>query len=190
MRRRPSFAKPCLLIIDMINKFDFDGGARLLPAIERTARHIAAVKRRMKHVRYPVVYVNDNFGKWRSDFRKLVARCLDEQCRGKQVTRLLAPEGDDYFVLKPKHSGFYATPLELLLRYLKVDGVVITGIAGDNCVLFTAADAYMREFSIVVPADCVVSVTEDRNRSALEHMRASLKADIRPSGKIRFRRAA
>src|SRR5690349_24879724 len=92
MRRRPSFAKPCLLIIDMINEFDFEGGARLLPAIERTARHIAAVKRRMKHVRYPVVYVNDNFGKWRSDFRKLVARCVDEQCRGKQVARILRSE--------------------------------------------------------------------------------------------------
>lgn len=190
MQRRPSFAKPCLLIIDMINEFDFDGSARLLPAIERTARRIAAVKRRMKRVRCPVVYVNDNFGKWRSDFRKLLARCLHEQCRGKQVARILAPDGDDYFVLKPKHSGFYATPLELLLRYLNVDGVVITGIAGDNCVLFTAADAYMREFSIAVPADCIVSLDEDRNRSALEHMRASLKADTRPSGKMRFRRAA
>jgi isochorismate hydrolase len=128
----------------MINEFDFAGSPRLLPAIERTARRIAAVKRRMKRVRCPVVYVNDNFGKWRSDFRTLLARCLNEQCRGKQVARILAPEGDDYFVLKPKHSAFYATPLELLLRYLNVDGVVITGIAGDNCVLFTAADAYMR----------------------------------------------
>ena len=174
----------------MINEFKFDGAARLMPAIERTARHIAAVKRRMKQTRCPVVYVNDNFGKWQSDFRKLVARCLDERCRGKQVTRTLAPEGDDHFVLKPKHSGFYATPLELLLRYLKVDGVIITGIAGDNCVLFTAADAYMREFSIAVPADCVVSLDGSRNRSALEHMRAPLKADIRPSEKMRFRRAA
>jgi nicotinamidase-related amidase len=190
MRRRSSFGKPCLLVIDMINEFNFDGAARLMPAIERTARHIAAVKRRLKQAGCPVVYVNDNFGKWQSDFRKLVTRCLDEQCRGNQVARTLAPASDDYSVLKPKHSGFYATPLELLLRALQVDGVIITGIAGDNCVLFTAADAYMREFSIAVPADCVVSLDEDRNRSALEHMRASLKADTRPSVKMRFRRAA
>jgi nicotinamidase-related amidase len=111
---------------------------------------------------------------------------LDEQCRGKQVTTILVPEDDDYFILKPKHSGFYATPLELLLRYLTVEELVITGIAGDNCVLFTAADAYMREFGIVVPSDCVVSLDAGKNRAALEHMRTSLKADTRPSTRMRF----
>jgi nicotinamidase-related amidase len=144
----------------------------------------------MKQARHPVVYVNDNFGKWQSDFRRLVARCLDEQCLGREVARILLPEDDDYFVLKPKHSGFYATPLELLLRYLQADRIVITGIAGDNCVLFTAADGYMREFEVAVPADCVVSSNADSNRAALEHMRLALKADIRPSSKIIPLRAA
>jgi nicotinamidase-related amidase len=190
MRPGPPFEKPCLLIIDMINEFEFDGAARLMPAIERAARRIAAVKRRIKHERWPVVYVNDNFGKWQSDFRRLLIRCLRDRCRGQQVARILAPEEEDYFVLKPKHSGFYATPLELLLRYLKVDRVIITGIAGDNCVLFTAADAYMREFDIAVPSDCVVSLDEGKNRSALEHMRVSLKADIRPSEMMPLRHAA
>jgi nicotinamidase-related amidase len=185
-----SSANSGLLIIDMINEFGFDGAAQLFPAIEQTARHIAALKQRMKEARLPVVYVNDNFGKWQSDFRNLVARCLDEHCRGKQVARILVPQDDDYFVLKPKQSGFYATPLELLLRYLKVDRVITTGIAGDNCVLFTAADAYMRDFEVAVPSDCIISLDADRNRSALEHMRATLKADIQPSRKILFARAA
>ena len=114
----------------------------------------------------------------------LVARCLEEECRGKQIARMLLPEDDDYFVLKPKHSGFYATPLELLLQYLEVGRVIITGIAGDNCVLFTAADAYMREFHVAVPADCVVSLDADRNRSALAQMRITLKADTDPSTRI------
>jgi nicotinamidase-related amidase len=184
MPRPRSSAKDCLLIIDMINEFKFEGAARVLPAIERTARQIAHLKRRMKRARNPVVYVNDNFGKWQSDFRKLVARCLDEQCLGRPIARILLPEDDDYFVLKPKHSGFYGTPLELLLRYLKAERIIITGIAGDNCVLFTAADAYMREFQVDVPADCVVSPNRDSNRSALEHMRRALKADIRPSNKM------
>ena len=93
-------------------------------------------------------------------------------------------------MLKPKHSGFYATPLELLLRYLGVRRVIITGIAGDNCVLFTAADAYMRELDVAVPCDCTVSLDADRNRSALEHMRVTLKADTRPSKSILPARAA
>jgi nicotinamidase-related amidase len=106
------------------------------------------------------------------------------KCRGKQIARILLPEDDDYFVLKPKHSGLYATPLELLLRYLKVGHVIITGIAGDNCVLFTAADAYVQEFNVVVPADCVVSLDADRNRSALAQMRITLKADTDASTRI------
>jgi nicotinamidase-related amidase len=189
MRLTSPRAKACLLVIDMINEFAFDGAARLMPAIEDTARHIALLKRRMKLARSPVIYVNDNFGKWQSDFRKLVARCLEEHCRGQQTTRILLPQDDDYFVLKPKHSGFYATPLELLLRYLKISQVVVTGIAGDNCVLSTAADAYMRDFDVAVPADCIVSLDADRNRSALKLMQATLKADIQPSRKMLLRAA-
>lgn len=176
--------RTCLLIIDMINEFSFDGADRVMPAVEQAARHIAGLKRRMKEARLPVLYVNDNFGRWQSDFRMLVARCLEEECRGKQIARMLLPEDDDYCVLKPKHSGFYATPLELLLQYLEVGRVIITGIAGDNCVLFTAADAYMREFEVAVPADCVVSLDADRNRSALAQMRITLKADTDPSTRI------
>jgi len=168
----------------MINEFSFDGADRVMPAVEQAARHIAGLKRRMKEARLPVLYVNDNFGRWQSDFRMLVARCLEEECRGKQIARMLLPEDDDYCVLKPKHSGFYATPLELLLQYLEVGRVIITGIAGDNCVLFTAADAYMREFHVAVPADCVVSLDADRNRSALAQMRITLKADTDPSTRI------
>ncbi|HET7909520.1 MAG TPA: isochorismatase family cysteine hydrolase [Nitrospira sp.] len=190
MRLSRSSTKSCLFIIDMINEFDFDGAARAMPAVEEAARHIARLKRRMKVARLPVIYVNDNFGRWQSDFRKLVARCLQGKCRGKRIAQILLPEEDDYFVLKPKHSGFYATPLELLLRYLHVQRVIVTGIAGDTCVLFTAADAYMRELDVAVPADCTVSLDPDRNRSALQQMRVTLKADIQPSRKMLFADAA
>lgn len=184
MPHNPDPAKTCLLIIDMINEFTFDGAAEFFPAIEQTAQTIAILKRRMKETGLPVIYVNDNFGKWQSDFRKLVTRCLEEECRGKKITQILHPEEDDYFVLKPKHSGFYGTPLELLLRYLEVRRVIITGVAGNNCVLYTAADAYMREFDVTVPSDCIVSIDHDANRSALEHMRETVKADTDPSEKI------
>jgi nicotinamidase-related amidase len=113
-----------------------------------------------------------------------VTRCLEEDCRGKQVTRLLHPEDDDYFVLKPKHSGFYATPLELLLNVLEARRVIITGVAGNNCVLYTAADAYMRNFDLAVPADCILSIDPDSNRAALDQMSETLKADTSPSRRI------
>ena len=184
MSRQPDHLQTCLLIIDMINEFTFDGAEKLFPAIEQTAETITTLKQRVKPAGLPVLYVNDNFGKWRSDFRTLVDRCLEGDCRGKRIAELLRPDEDDYFVLKPKHSGFFATPLELLLRHLNVQRVILTGVAGDNCVLFTAADAYMRNFDVAVPADCTVSIDPHANRSALEHMRETLKADTAPSRAI------
>ena len=177
-------AQPCLLIVDMINEFTFEGAERLFPGIVETAQRIAELKRRLKAAGRPVVYVNDNFGKWRSDFRRLVTRCLEEECRGKQVTRLLRPEEDDYFVLKPKHSGFYGTPLELLLDVLEARRVIVTGVAGNNCVLYTAADAYMRNFDVAVPADCVLSIDPECNQAALSQMSETLKADTSASRRI------
>ena len=98
----------------------------------------------------------------------------------------MRPDEDDYFVLKPKHSGFFSTTLDILLDHLQVDTVILTGIAANICVLFTANDAYMRDFFLMVPEDCVASNTEEENRHALEQMRAVIKADTRPSTKLSF----
>jgi nicotinamidase-related amidase len=184
MPRRSDRPHSCLLIIDMINEFAFREADKLFPAIEQTAKNIATLKRSVRAAGWPVLYVNDNFGKWRSDFRTLVARCLEENCRGRRIAGLLRPDEDDYFVLKPKHSGFFATPLELLLSFLHARRLIITGVAGDNCVLYTAADAYMREFEVVVPADCVVSLDSAVNAAALEQMRKTLKAETESSKHI------
>ena len=100
-----------------------------------------------------MVYVNDNFGRWKSDFRRTVEHCA-QHGRGTEVVELLRPEENDYFVLKPKHSGFFSTTLETLLRYLETQTLILTGIAGNFCVLFTANDAYMRDFNLFVPLDC------------------------------------
>jgi nicotinamidase-related amidase len=142
---------------------------------------IAELKKRAKANGIPAIYVNDNFGKWRSDFKKIVAHCLADGVRGKRFAELLLPEDDDYFVLKPKHSGFYSTSLDLLLEHLGADKLVLVGIAGNNCVLFTANDAYMRDFKLFVPSDCVVSQTREENEYALKQMSDVLKADITPS---------
>lgn len=177
----PDKSDVVLILIDMINDLEFEGGEQLLEYAIPVARNIAALKERARQAHIPVIYVNDNYGKWQSDLSKLVDHCLRENVRGKPVVELVAPEADDYFVLKPKHSGFFSTTLEVLLSYLKAKTLIMTGVAGNICVLFTANDAYMRDFNLIVPSDCVASNTEELNRNALEQMQTVLKADITPS---------
>jgi nicotinamidase-related amidase len=183
----PDKADVALLLIDVINDLDFPEGDQLLEHALPMARQLVALKRRAKRAGVPVIYANDNFGRWRSDFSAQVQHCLDDGARGKTIVELLRPDDDDYFVLKPKHSGFFSTTLGILLDYLQVNTVILTGIAGNICVLFTANDAYMRDFSVIVPEDCVASNTEEENRHALMQMRTVLKADTRPSTEPMFR---
>jgi nicotinamidase-related amidase len=174
------------LLIDVINPLEFEEGEKLLTQALPMASAIQAFKRRAKAARIPVIYVNDNFGRWRSDFPKLVAQFLAADIRGRAIVERLAPEEDDYFVLKPKHSAFFQTNLEILLRYLGATTLILSGMAGDICVLFSANDAYMRDFEIFVPPDCIASEEPEYNRQVLELMRRVLKADVTPSPDLLF----
>src|SRR6185503_6907733 len=146
-------------------------------------KNIARLKQRAKAAGIPAIYVNDNFGRWQSDFKKIVAHAREEG-HGSEFIELLLPEDDDYFVLKPKHSGFYSTTLSLLLTHLTAKNLILTGIAGNNCVLVTANDAYMRDYKVFVPSDCIVSNTEEENAYALKQMETVLKTDTTPSEKL------
>jgi nicotinamidase-related amidase len=158
----------------------------MLPRALAAAKAIAELKRRAKAAGVAVVYVNDNFGRWRSDFRTLLGHVLRDGCRGKPIAELLKPSEDDYFVLKPKHSGFQFTTLNVLLEHLGATTLILTGVAGNFCVLFTAHDAYMRDYKLIVPRDCVASRTPEDDRYALEHMADVTKADTRASTAIDF----
>lgn len=182
----PDHSEVVLILIDVINDLEFPEGRDLLKSALPMAERIAALKRRAKEADVPSIYVNDNFGKWRSDFKKLIVHCLEEPVCGRPLVERLKPDEEDYFVLKPKHSGFYSTTLDVLLDYLGAKTLILTGIAGNNCVLFTANDAFMRDFHLAVPADCVVSNRIEENRTALDQMQKVLKADIRPSDQISF----
>jgi len=182
----PDKHKVALLLIDVINDFDFPETHQLLKYARPMARNLLRLKRRAQKAGVPVVYVNDNFGRWKSDFRHTVEHCAG-QGQGRELVKLLRPEENDYFVLKPKHSGFFSTTLETLLRYLKTQTLILTGIAGNFCVLFTANDAYIRDFNLFVPSDCTVSNTKKENDSALALMRKFLKADTRVSSRIALR---
>jgi nicotinamidase-related amidase len=182
----PDKHKFALLLIDVINDFDFPEADQLLKHARPMARTLLRLKRRARKAGVPVIYVNDNFGRWKSDFRRTVDYCA-RHGRGGDIVRLLRPEENDYFVLKPKHSGFFSTTLETLLRYLETQTLILTGIAGNFCVLFTANDAYMRDFNLFVPSDCTESNTKKENDSALGLMKKFLKADTRSSSGILLR---
>lgn len=173
-----------LLIIDMINLFDFEGGGRLAKDAARIAPRIARLKTRFSQAGAPVIYVNDNFMDWRADFKELIAICSYPGNAGAGIARLLTPGPDDYYILKPKHSAFLATPLSLLLAECGVRRVVLTGLAADACILITAQEANMREYQVSVPADCVAAQSPGRRTRALAILKASFSADIRASSAI------
>jgi nicotinamidase-related amidase len=173
----PDDCPVALLLIDVINDLEFTDGALLLEHAVSMARNVQKLVARAREEGIPIVYVNDNFGRWRADVRAQVEHCLQDGVRGQQIAELLRPAPEDYFVLKPKHSGFYCTNLEILLAHLGARSLILTGIAANNCVLFTANDAYMRDFTIFVPADCVASNTREATNDALKQMSQILKAN-------------
>jgi nicotinamidase-related amidase len=177
----PDRSPVALLLIDVINALDFPGNEEIVERATPMARRIADLKRRAKARGIPAIYVNDNFGRWRSDQRMLVEHHLEEGLPGRPMVELLRPDEDDYFVLKPKHSGFFSTTLDTLLAYLGARTLILTGVAGNICVFFTANDAYMRDFGLAVPADCIASNTQEENDHALGQMRQILRADTTPS---------
>ena len=170
-----------MLLIDVINDLEFDGGEVLAEHALPAAKKIASLKSRARLVGIPTIYVNDNFGKWRSDFKQVVAHVIEDQTRGRAIAELLRPDDDDYFVLKPKHSGFFSTSLDLLLKHLGSETLILAGWAGDICILFTASDVHMREYELVIPGDCVASQDPEENERVLNLMRRVQEADIRPS---------
>ena len=167
--------RTALLIIDMISCWDFPDADKLVRGALEIVPAVQALKSRCRTAGVPVIYANDNHGQWRSDFAALVRESLDCSTVGARITEALAPGPDDYFVLKPKHSAFFSTPLELLLRDLSVDRVLLTGVASDQCVLVTAAEARMRDLDVVVPRDGVASQSLARHAAALLHYDQVLK---------------
>jgi len=173
-----------LLIIDMLSDWDFPDADAYLGGAEAIAPRIAALARRCRAVGVPVIYANDNHGRWRSDFREVVSKAMKGDAAGARIARQLAPEHADYFVLKPKHSGFHATPLDLLLRHLKVRTLVVTGVSSDQCVLYTTADARMHDYDVKVPPDCVATRSDERNAAAIRHFEVVLGLDTTPSTEL------
>src|SRR5579871_923510 len=175
-----------LLLIDVVNHFEFPDGRRLL----RNALQIAPLLRRLteraRRAKIPVIYVNDNFGQWLSDSTKLLRYCLREECAGKPFVEIICPEAKDYCVLKPMNSAFYQTPLELLLREVGAISLVMAGLATNGCVLCTAHDANMRNFKVTVVSDCCAARSRNEHDEALRNIKSMANARMLTSTAVRF----
>ena len=177
-----------LILLDVVTNFEFEDGDVLLRNTLPVAKKLGALKDRANRGGVPVIYVNDNFGKWHEDFKTMSEHFAGDDAKGNKVVRLLQPGAEDYYVLKPHRSAFYSTTLEILLRELEVSKLIVTGVTTDICVLFSANDAYMRGFELFIPSDCVAAVKPTHSKRTLEFMERVLKADTRPSDKISFRK--
>ena len=176
--------KTALLILDMFNTLDFPEGKALAKRALPIAKNIHRLKEKCRKQKIPIIYVNDNFGQWDSDWKKIFSLCASPKSRGKKLAEILKPHEKDLFVLKRKHSGFYSTNLEPLLKDLKIRRLILTGIAGDICVLFTAHDAHMRDYDLIIPKDCMASNTARADRELLHQLEKTLKFNTTESKRI------
>jgi nicotinamidase-related amidase len=176
----PDKAAIAIVLVDVINDFEFDGGEALLEFAAMVAPEICALARAGRAAGIPIIYANDNRGKWRSDFRAVLSRCLGEGCKGREIVKQFVPCETDYFVLKTKNSAFFGTSLELLLQHLGTEKLIVGGFATDRCLLFTALDAYLRDYQLFVPMDCTAAEDEESAARALRLLERSAGADTRP----------
>ena len=186
----PDRSPVAMIVLDMINDLEFPEGEAVLRTALPAAERIAALAARARAARVPVIFANDNFGRWRSDLDEVIDHVLQDGVRGQPLAERLRPEGDDYVVLKPKHSAFFSTPLDTLLKHLGTERLVLTGMSAEMCILFTAMDAHVRDLHLHVPADCVAGASAERTRDALRYLEEVLGADVRESGEVELGAAA
>ena len=178
-----------LVLIDVINHFEFPDGKSILRQALAIAPGLALLKKRAREAGIPAIYVNDNFGQWRSDQSKLLQYCLRPEAAGRPFVEQLRPDDKDYFVLKPMHSAFYQTPLDLLLRELGASSIILSGLATNSCILCTAHDANMRNLKVIVPNDCCTARTAREHKQALEHIGAMADAKVVLSSSLKLEKS-
>lgn len=180
----PDPSQVVLLLIDVINDLSFPGNKDLVRRSVALAKSIAKLKKRCKKLDIPAIYVNDNRGRWRSDISAVLQHSLRKQSPGREMTKLLVPESEDYIVLKPKHSPFYASPLQTILDHIGARVAIVAGVTTNACVLIAAGDLHVRDFRLFVPADCVAALTDCEHRRSLEVMKNSFDADTTSSSRL------
>lgn len=168
-----------LLLVDFINPLSFSGADALARHALPAARATKRLKERLARDGVPTIYANDNYGVWRSDFRDILDYCTAQPGATGSMAAWLAPGPDDLVLLKPRHSAFFATPLDLVLSQMHAHTLVLAGLATDICVQITAMDATLRGYKLWVPSDCTAAESDTARKTALDYMKRVLKADVR-----------
>lgn len=180
----PEMSHVALVLIDVINGFDVEGGEELVAAARRAAPHILALRERAHEANVPVVYVNETFGQPGASFEAIVNACSETERPGHNVARMLAPTDNDQLLLKPSSSAFSCAALLPLLERRGVRTLVLVGFAADGCLLASAKDASARGFEVLVPVDCTAGSSLQLTERALEQVRAGANASTPSSLEI------
>ena len=184
--KKEANAHVALIVVDVINDLDFEGNEYIVKESEKIAPRIKDLANTCREKGVPVIYCNDNWSQWQSNFEKITQHCTSDDSPGKTMSKILQPDEEDYIVIKPKHSAFFSTTLDVLLNHLRVKTVIIVGVATNICILFTANDAYMRDYAVIVPDDCTAANTEEEKKHALKLMHDVLKANIGNAKDLRW----
>ncbi|MEY2443022.1 MAG: hypothetical protein QOJ46_2448 [bacterium] len=175
-------ARTALVVVDVLNPYEHEDADTLVQSMRHAVEPIAGLIERARDGDAPVVYVNDNYGHWNSSSAKLLETALDG--RHPELVEPLCPSDDASFVIKARHSIFYETPLEYLLRQLGVARIVLCGQVTEQCILYSALDAYVRHFEVAVPSDGVAHIDADLAEAARRMMTSNMRADVQPAAEL------
>ncbi|MFJ3441652.1 cysteine hydrolase family protein [Streptomyces sp. NPDC086081] len=188
MERQEGSTRPALIVVDMINTYDHEDAELLVPSVEQIVPVVADLIDRARKADVPVIYANDNFGRWRSHHGELVDAALARP--HARLIEPIRPDEESLFVVKARHSVFFETPLAYLLRNLGVGHVVLIGQVTEQCILYSALDAHIRHLEVTVPRDAVASIHPHLADAALEMMERNMGARIVTAEDLDFTRSA
>ena len=180
----PGFST-ALVVVDVLNPYDHEDADLLVASMAGVVPQIAQLVRRARDEEVPVIYVNDNYGHWNSSSGELLDIALNEG-RHPELVEPLRPPQDASFVIKARHSVFYETPLEYLLRQLDIARIMLCGQVTEQCILYSALDAYVRDLRVAVPTDGVAHIEPELADAALRMMRRNMRADLSPAAECAF----
>ena len=172
--------RTALLVVDMLNTYDFEDADALKASAAKVVPHLAEVVEHAKREDFLTIYVNDNYGDWAAGRQELVDAAMGGAA--PELVEPIAPAPGTPFVVKARHSIFYQTQLEYLLRQEGIERLILTGQVTEQCILYSALDAYVRHFEATIPRDAVAHIDEDLAKAALRMMEDNMRAQITSSG--------
>jgi nicotinamidase-related amidase len=171
-----------VLVIDMMNTYRHQDAEKLTPNVEDIIDPLAGlIARTRERDDVDLIYVNDNYGDFTADFDDIVDGALHGE--RPDLVQPIAPDEQCLRVLKVRHSAFYASSLDYLVGRLETRQLILTGQVTEQCILYTALDAYVRHLSIIVAPDAVAHIDPELSDAALTMMHKNMHADIVPAQK-------